>query len=216
MQHEHNNLIIKFLLFNELKLIRKSGWGFENNVYNFTDGIATPRRASPGTMSRCSKQLLDIIHDEQLTRGMGIHSEMTPTTFALLHGLKAVYAPQPVFVDGQWTAKHIDQVFNRGPKNNPHGGKTSFLGFSNVVFFHRYLTRFSFLWAAVFPQELYRSWMGWSIYRDSDEGERSQWEAKNGHMVLPAMFLHPVKDLSEAPQQPLRHSVDSFQSYIVG
>ena len=147
---------------------------------------------------------------------MRLHSEMTPASFALHHGLKAVYAPQPVFVDGYWPAKHIDKVFNSGPANNPHGGETSFFGWKNVVFFHRYFTRFSFLWAAAFPQELYRSRMGWSMYQDGLELDSSVWEGKHGRMILPAMFLHPIKDLSEAPQKIRRQVVTSFDSLVVG
>ena len=45
----------------------ESGWSFAHHVYGFADGDETPSRplTSPGTMSRCSRQPLAIIHETQ-------------------------------------------------------------------------------------------------------------------------------------------------------
>ena len=41
---------------------------------------------------------------------------MSGPTTALLHGLKAVYAPVPVHFDRQWTGEELEKYFNPGPK----------------------------------------------------------------------------------------------------
>lgn len=49
------------------------------------------------------------------TQGNHVSSEMTPQTVALLHGLKAVFAPIPMFFDRDWQGESLQKFFNPGP-----------------------------------------------------------------------------------------------------
>src|SRR5947207_2302254 len=77
-----------------------SGWVMSHSLYNFPPSV--PRRTSVNTMSRLSKRLLDIMNYEQAVYGRGFASEMSAASFALHHGLKAVYVPHPIFQDRSW------------------------------------------------------------------------------------------------------------------
>lgn len=79
-------------------------WGYGN----------IPRRATVLKQSRISRRLLDAMHWENL-QGNQISSEMAPQTVALIHGLKAVYAPHPVFLDRGWQSESLEKWFNPGP-----------------------------------------------------------------------------------------------------
>lgn len=89
-------------------------WPGRDDVWGY-DGVQTPRRATIGTTSRCSKRLLKTMHDENL-KGNHVSSEMTPQTVSLLHGFKAVFAPIPIFFDKPWKGAELDKFFNPGPK----------------------------------------------------------------------------------------------------
>jgi hypothetical protein len=86
------------------------------------------RRASPIPMWRMSRQLLGAMHSAAEEWGIAVVSEMSAPTFALMHGLKAVAAPHPIYVDGQWTAREVASIVNRGVDEDPakvNGGRDS-------------------------------------------------------------------------------------------
>jgi hypothetical protein len=109
---------------------RKTDWSFRNQIWNFVDDVAPepndifvdlgfdnpefkniPRRVSISTVSRVSRPLLRAMHLENKA-GRSMQAEMWPTTVALHHGFKAVYAPQPIWWDRKWPALYADAVFN--------------------------------------------------------------------------------------------------------
>jgi hypothetical protein len=89
-----------------------TAWADRDQVWGYGN---IPRRATVLTQSRCSKRLLDAMHMENL-QGRHVSGEMAPQTVALLHGLKAVYAPHPVFFDREWQPESLGKWFNPGPK----------------------------------------------------------------------------------------------------
>ncbi|KAI1361319.1 hypothetical protein F5Y08DRAFT_23598 [Xylaria arbuscula] len=167
-----------------------SGWVGANDVWGFNDSShATqnlPRRVTIVTHSRISKKLLDIMHIENL-RGNVIASEMTCQTIALLHGLKAVYAPMPMFFDRPWKGKDIVRWFNSGERGDS-GGDNSAIGWGREA---RY-GGITWYYRAGPPQRLYNNLMG---YEDTKIGGE-EWEEIHGRPCLPPILLHPIKDVA--------------------
>lgn len=101
----------------------RTGWSYRNHIWNFIpqtrphftaenpthDGFdhagfeRIPRRTFINTLSRLSRRLLHVMHQENL-EGRCMQAEMWPATVALHHGLKAVYAPHPIWTDRKWPA----------------------------------------------------------------------------------------------------------------
>ncbi|KAJ0162687.1 hypothetical protein CTA2_4176 [Colletotrichum tanaceti] len=167
-----------------------SGWIFADRIWGYRDeqhqATSLPRRATIVTQSRISKRLLDIMHVENL-RGNHIASEMTPQTVALLHGLKAVFAPHPSWFDRPWNGTFLNSWFNPGP-NGESGGLGSAMGYGR----ERRYQGTTWYYRAEPPSRLYNNWMG---YIDTDIGGHD-WELANGRPCLPPMILHPIKDVS--------------------
>lgn len=167
-----------------------SGWVGANDVWGFNDSThATqqlPRRVTIVTHSRISKRLLDIMHVENL-RGNHIASEMTCQTIALLHSLKAVYAPMPIFFDRAWKGKDVARWFNPGEKGES-GGDNSAIGWGREA---RYGGT-TWYYRASPPQRLYNNLMG---YEDTKMGGED-WEEVYGRPCLPPILMHPIKDVA--------------------
>jgi hypothetical protein len=166
-----------------------SGWILGNQVWGYSDpehaSESLPRRTTIITQTRASRTLLDIMHVENL-RGNHVGSEMTPQTVSLLHGLKAVYAPMPVFFDRPWSGSQLQRWFNGGPQGQS-GGAGCAMGWGREGRF----AGSTWYFRADPPQRLYNNWMG---YEDNRIGG-DEWEEEHGRPCLPAMFLHPVKDV---------------------
>ncbi|KAI1851490.1 hypothetical protein JX265_013237 [Neoarthrinium moseri] len=149
-------------------------WIYEDSVQGFADGLATPRRASFVSMTRSSRSLLRLVHQAQRERGQWVVSEATLETFALLHGLKAVFVPHPVSFTSNITAQELDEAIHRGPQHSKAGGKSPSLLYTK----HGYVD-------GPWPASSYW-WSG------NDAGKI--WHAYLQGECLPPMFLHPVKD----------------------
>ncbi|KAI1662808.1 hypothetical protein F4813DRAFT_342000 [Daldinia decipiens] len=187
---EEADLITVAPIFNPINSSWISGnelWGFNDSTHATTD---LPRRATIVTHSRVSKRLLDIMHVENL-RGNHISSEMVTQTTALLHGLKAVYVPMPVFFDRPWKGEDLAKWFNGGPKGES-GGVGSAMGWGREA---RYRGS-TWYYRANPPQRLYLNFMGWE---DTNVGGK-EWEELYGRPCLPPMLLHPIKDVE--PTEP--------------
>ena len=156
-------------------------WGYNDSTH---DSLDIPRRTTIVTQSRVSKRLLDIMHVEN-KRGNHVASEMTPQTVALLHGLKAVFAPHPVFMDRDWDGEFVEKWFNGG-ENGTCSGRGSPMGWGR----ERRYQGTTWYYRAEPPNRLYNNWMGWS---DTDIGGKS-WEEKNGRPCLPSVMLHQIKN----------------------
>ena len=181
-----------------------SSWVLADQVWNYDDAEhpsnTLPRRTTIITQSRLSRRLLDIMHVENL-RGNHVGSEMATNTVALLHGLKAVYAPMPVYFDRPWDGEQLTKWFNGGPKG-VSGGYGSAMGWGREG---RYRGS-TWYYRADPPQRLYNNWMG---YEDTDIGG-AKWEEVHGRPCLPPLFLHPIKDVK--PTEP-GHTSESKLPY---
>jgi hypothetical protein len=154
--------------------------------YNTSAG-QPPRRTAISTFGRYSRALLSQMHHELAIEGRHMFSEMFPASVALHHGLKAVYAPHPVYIDRRWPTALLAATFNGG-RNGQSGGS---LG---SVFSEEREHNFkgaSWYYNAGFAPNLWMRWLGHKV--DNDGGEMEEM-AGEGRMCLPAMLLHPIKD----------------------
>ncbi|CZR53013.1 uncharacterized protein PAC_02891 [Phialocephala subalpina] len=167
-----------------------TSWPGRNDVWGYDGAVATPRRASIGTQSRCSKKLLDTMHAEN-KKGDHVSSEMTPQTVSLLHGFKAVYAPIPMFFDRSWDGASLQRYFNPGPKGVSGSVEESPFSWGREGRFQGS----TWYYRATPPQKLYNNWLGWE---DTGVGG-AKWEKTHGRTCLPPMLLHPIKNVVEPP-----------------
>jgi hypothetical protein len=182
-----------------------TSWGLADDItgYNETGGIGKPpRRAQIITASRMSRRLLVTMHRETAFKKHHAFPEMWPATVALHHGLKAVFAPHPVFVDRAWPPEYMARILNGGRNGASGGGRTSVYGDREHNM--RGLTWF---YNAGFSGNLYRRWMGLRVNNDggeefettvdrsADDTAVGSMRGGEGRMCLPPMLLHPVKEV---------------------
>ena len=163
-------------------------WFYTEDVtgYNLSEGLP-PRRAAIGTSTRLSKKLLQTMHRETILARHHMFSEMWPASIALHHGYKAVYAPHPMYVDRRWPTSYLAGVMNGGRNGASGGARTSVYGGREHNF--RGTTWF---YDAGFSPNLWRRWLGYKV--DNDGGEQEEM-AGEGRICLPAVLLHPVKNV---------------------
>ncbi|KAL8317060.1 hypothetical protein RB597_000787 [Gaeumannomyces tritici] len=91
------------------------GWVFASDVTGYDRAWPTPPpRCAIVTASRLSRRLLGAMHEETWRMRHSMFREMFPAAMALHHGLKAAYAPHPVFLDRGWDMAAADAAFNGG------------------------------------------------------------------------------------------------------
>ncbi|KAL4778610.1 hypothetical protein BJX76DRAFT_342820 [Aspergillus varians] len=179
-------------------------WAFSELLWNLPQQVS--RRASPVAMGRFSRRLLRSIHDAQAEEGVALVSEMTASSFALWHGLKAVHVPQPVYADGKWTPKELDRIMNKGPPERMNSGEDSVWNWDHKL--DHILYRMTYMFTSQTAEDFYRRWLGYkadprqytdgSIHQDPqgrnwfDHGDLR--EDIYGPLCFPSMLLHPVKN----------------------
>lgn len=209
---------------------KQTAWDYRSKIWNFIPGVhpvfhgdADPdfdhpdfihlnRRTYINTQSRFSRRQLHAMHLENI-QGRAMQAEMWPGTVALHHGLKAVYAPHPIWQDRKWPAWYMDAIFNADGNEAAQWGERW-----DSVYAHDREYNFqgwSWYYASKFPRTLYRRWLGWQDGTDAgplrsitgkeleETGAeifvdgRAEPVGGKGRMCLPGMLLHPVKQVSE-------------------
>jgi hypothetical protein len=166
----------------------KTEWPFRNEVYNFEQGSNTTRRSSVVAMSRTSKDLLRVMHRDQISKGLGLVSEMSAVSWAMYYGLKAVQVPHPMYLDGIWNLAGLEKRVNSGNASHTSAGFRSIWSWGHH---DDILYRMTYMFHTAFPEKLFRFWLG---YEDDDGEGGPEWEKKNGRLCLPPMLLHPIKN----------------------
>lgn len=200
---EHTDEITDLITFNPLFNPEHTHWAFHDDItgYNITRDGRPPTRAALITVSRMSRRLLLLMHQETYLRKHTMFPEMFPASIALHYGLKAVAAPIPIYMDRNWPAAHADEVFNNAPitvqkdadagmdhgHGHFHGEGGSVFGPGEHVF-----RGASYYSNAGFAGYLWRRWLGRENGNDEIEWE-SEGGTGGGRMCLPMMVLHPVK-----------------------
>ncbi|KAI4760978.1 hypothetical protein E4T52_04344 [Aureobasidium sp. EXF-3400] len=169
------------ITFNPLFDPSKTNWVFRLDATGYSLKMPPPpRRCAIITVSRLSKRLMDIMHEETWKYRHTMFPEMWPASCALQHGLKGVYAPHPVYFDRDWDLEYMDRMFNR-PRldvDSPFGwGEHNFIGSS-------------FYYNSQFSGALWRRWLG---LRENKEGGTREEETGTGRLCLLPSISHPVK-----------------------
>ncbi|KID72221.1 Major facilitator superfamily transporter, partial [Metarhizium brunneum ARSEF 3297] len=198
------------ITFNPIFDIAYSGWVFSNDIVGYKNPSYDnpPRRSSIVTAGRLSRRLLMSMHEEVWRHHRTMFAEMFPASVALHHGLKAVYAPHPVFLDRAWApaGSAVDAVFNGGRDRSTSGLNSPFYFFNE----HNHKGT-SFYYNSEFPSLLWKRWLGYAQMdgRGPFGGRRGagtlrggyeeeSWSDSTGRMCLRSMLLHPIK--SEGPE----------------
>ncbi|KAL9095684.1 MAG: hypothetical protein Q9165_002116 [Trypethelium subeluteriae] len=178
-----------FITFNPLFDPQGTNWILADDLTGYeTPNLAVPRRTAIITASRLSRRLLDTMHRETSLHRHTMFSEMWPGSAALHHGLKAVYAPHPVFIDRRWPTSYLAATFNGGRNGAAGGARTSVFSDERQ---HNFKGT-TWYYDAGFAPNLWKRWLGYKV--DNDGGEQYELSGE-GRMCLPAMLLHPVKQV---------------------
>ncbi len=211
---------------------RNTTWSYKDKIWNYfpdvrpvftsedghADSFTHPdfaqmdRRVFINTVVRLSKRMLQAMHEENLV-GRSMQAEMWPATVALQHGLKAVYAPHPIFTDRHWPAAYSAAIFDTASSVDEETGAANqsrqgaWTEEADSPYNHDREHNFfgwSWYYASDFPRKLYRRWLGMEIV-SQNWGEAERVEGGPGadgphgekRMCLPGMLLHPVKNMGK-------------------
>ncbi|KAF2871223.1 hypothetical protein BDV95DRAFT_595095 [Massariosphaeria phaeospora] len=216
---------------------RNTSWSYKDKIWNYLPGVRpifTPedgaadwfthpdfvgidRRVFINTVVRFSKRMLQSMHEENLV-GRSMQAEMWPSTVALQHGMKAVYAPHPIFNDRHWPTGYTEAIFDTantvdeetGGTINAVQGAWTEQGDSPYNHDREYnFQGWSWYYASRFPRALYRRWLNWPIVKQDwgleeevDGGEGKDGELQQKRMCMPGMLLHPVKRMDKSLVRP--------------
>ena len=180
----------------------ESGWIFAEDVTGYDHDLPVPpRRSAIVTASRLSRRLLEIMHEETWRMRHAMFSEMFPASIALHHGLKAVYAPHPVYLDREWDLGAVDDAFNGGRDHTSSGNGSPF-GYVNE---HNHKGT-TWYYHSEFAGLLWRRWLGYAQmdgrgengghFGDGTLRGGSVEEGKKdgtGRLCLQSRLVHPIK-----------------------
>ncbi|KAF2021244.1 hypothetical protein BU24DRAFT_438432 [Aaosphaeria arxii CBS 175.79] len=216
---------------------RNTSWSYKDKIWNYIPGVRpifTPqdgaadwfthpdfvdidRRVFINTVVRFSKKMLRAMHEENLV-GRSMQAEMWPSTVALQHGLKAVYAPHPIFNDRHWPEAYTSAIFDTASTVNESTGaaEDAVPGAWTEQADSPYnkdreynFQGWSWYYASRFPRKLYRRWLNWPIsVQDWGEAERTEGgpgadgPMEEKRMCMPGILLHPVKRMNKDKTKP--------------
>ncbi|KAM0808978.1 hypothetical protein AB5N19_09321 [Seiridium cardinale] len=190
------------ITLNPLFDTNESGWVFASDASGYDLRYQQPpRRCAIVTASRLSRRLLTVMHEETWRLHHSMFSEMFPPSMALHHGLKAVYAPHPVYFDRAWPVEAIEKNFNGG-RDHTSGGHGSPFDITNE---HNHKGT-SWYYNSEFAGLLWRRWLGYAQYdgRGDNGGRAGEGairggrveeanENSSGRLCLRSMLVHPIK-----------------------
>ncbi|KAF2127465.1 hypothetical protein P153DRAFT_398797 [Dothidotthia symphoricarpi CBS 119687] len=177
------------IVLNPLFDPESTNWILADDVTGYNKSRAMPpRRTAINTSGRLSRRLLLTMHNEQALHRHTMFSEMWPASTALHHGLKAVYAPHPVFIDRKWPVQYLAAIFNNGRNGASGGARLSVFSDERQ---HNFLGT-TWYYHAGFAGNLWKRWFGYRV--DGDGGEEEE-GGGGGRMCLPGLLVHPVKQV---------------------
>ncbi|KAJ9156532.1 Major facilitator superfamily transporter [Pleurostoma richardsiae] len=180
----------------------ESGWVFAKDVTGYDAAFPTPpRRCAIVTASRLSRRLLLVMHEETFRMHHSMFSEMFPASMALHHGLKAAYAPHPVYLDRRWELDAVDAAFNGGRDASTSGSGSPF----DLRNEHNHKGT-SWYYNSEFAGLLWRRWLGYAQMdgRGDNGGRAGEGSLRggrdeesspsgSGRLCLRSMLVHPIK-----------------------
>lgn len=164
-----------------------SMWSLNKDVTGYDLNLPVPpRRSAIVTASRLSWRLLDLMHKENFILQHSMFAEMWPPSVALHHGLKATYAPHPIFADRVWPLETLEATFNGAKYGSSGGNENSPFRKLNENNFQG----MSWYFNSKFSGNLWRRWLG---HKENDEGGAMAEIQGTGRMCMRPVMLHPIK-----------------------
>ncbi|QQK46278.1 Reticulocyte-binding protein 2-like protein a [Penicillium digitatum] len=139
---------------------------FRGRVFNFPQDQETPRRAAVVAMSCISARLLSTLLKNRVKSGIGLASEMSPISWALYYGLKAVQVPQPVYHNSKWDPEELNRRVNPGEPGKVNAGLGSIWSWGqhdDIIY------NTTFMFNSEFAEKLYRAWLGYDGAEEWDK-----------------------------------------------
>ena len=175
------------------------GWVFKDWIKGFRKGKKTPRWWCPPAIARGSRALLISTHEAQHERGLAIPSESMFPSFALWHGLKLSFPPQPSYLHkwqesspffdetsrnpADWRRPEEVPWFGYDPETSPDGighGNPQSVADAGLTWW----------WASDYPRKVMDVW----LRRDnSPEGRPDMLRVVDGEIYAPNIAMHPYK-----------------------
>jgi len=175
------------ITFNPLFDTDGTAWVFDRDISGYDLNYQIPpRRASLVAASRLSRRLLMTMHEDMLAFGHSAFPEMFPATIALHYGLKAVYAPHPVYFDRKWPLGEVEKKFNGGVRGSSGGNTGSPFAYGNE---HNHEGT-TWYYNSKLAGGLWRMWLG---YKDDEYGGKDFEEKGTGRICLRGTLVHPIK-----------------------
>lgn len=169
-----------------------TAWVYKDWIQGFSvAGPAVPRFFCPPAVMRASRALLLAAHEGQLVHGFRIPSESTLPSFALWHGLKLSYPPQPVFARQQQDPAEGEQTvrawFRGGPANSTDG-----LGPRDKR--HPLGDGLTWWWESKWPRVVLDAWFAPPPPERKGGGDMPfLLVEREGEVYAPNVAMHPVK-----------------------
>lgn len=180
--------------------VRQTEWVFRDFVRGFRHGARTPRWFCPPAVMRASRALLLAVHQAQHDSGLSLPSEAVLPTWALWHGLKLSYPPQPAYMrpheahledlGDDWTrdaARFLETTRTPWFGNATHDSPDGLAHANPQSLADRGLT---WWWTADYPRAIVEAWLAGDARRDKVPGVLA---VHGGRVYAPNMAMHPVK-----------------------
>lgn len=163
-------------------------WVFKDWTRGFDQSNNNPPRFfCPPAVMRGSRALMLAIHEAQARRGLAVPSEATLPTFAVWHGLKVSYPPQPWYLRDVNDTKQQELWFRGGPEASTDG----WVGPDPDEIPARDL---SWWWTSAWPRQIMDAWFKLKR-KEGDEKKELPYvlAEKDGEVYIPNFAMHPVK-----------------------
>ncbi|KAG6026031.1 hypothetical protein E4U41_001376 [Claviceps citrina] len=182
--------------------VQTTTWVFRDWIQGeFARGKDTPRWFCPPAIMRGSRKLLLAVHQAQHDKGLGLPSEATLPSWALWHGFKLSYPPQPAYMrrhepefrdygddwtrdPATWLNGTVTPWFgnstDRSRDGLAHGDPQSFADLG-----------MSFWWTSDYPRTVFDVWLAGSVAQDQQMP--GVLAVREGRVYAPNMVMHPVK-----------------------
>ncbi|KAM4058876.1 biotin synthase-like protein [Hirsutella rhossiliensis] len=174
-------------------------WIFRGYTEGLLAGGETPRWYCPPAIERVSRTMLMLTHQAQHDDGLSVPSEAVFPTWAMWHGLKLSYPPQPAYMrprdpgvgDGEETSRNPDNW--RHPERTPWFGQTpdrSRDGMSHANPQSLADSGLTWWWTSEWPREIMDVWLEGDTSADAMPGVLAM---EDGEVYVPNFAMHPVK-----------------------
>ncbi|EQL02120.1 hypothetical protein OCS_02160 [Ophiocordyceps sinensis CO18] len=179
--------------------VKHVDWIFRGYTEGLLAGGETPRWYCPPAIERVSRSLLMLTHQAQHDDGLSVPSEAVFPTWAMWHGLKLSYPPQPAYMrprdpgdgDGEETSRNPDEW--RHPERTPWFGQApgqSRDGMSHANPQSLADSGLTWWWTSEWPREIMDVWLEGDTNADQLPGMLA---VHDGEVYVPNFAMHPVK-----------------------